>query len=375
MSGIYVHIPFCKKRCTYCDFHFSTSFESYRDAMILSICKEIQLRKEEHGGESVKTIYLGGGTPSLLTSDELKSILSVIHANFNVDPKAEITLECNPDDVSAEKCSLWLQNSINRLSIGLQSFREFDLKWMNRAHNATESLESVQIAKSSGFSNISVDLMYGLPTMTLAEWNEQILQVLKLGIQHISAYCLTIEQKTALKKMVEKGELIAADEDVQSEQFTHLIETLRSADFEQYEISNFSQPDFESKHNSSYWKGEKYFGFGPSAHSFDGFVRRWNLANNQIYISKLKEGKDFYESEILSPKDRFNEYIMTGLRTKYGVDLNQLEDLLPLAQEFNLTLKNFISKGLITQENKQLFLTETGKLQADHIASSLFIVD
>ena len=372
MAGIYIHIPFCKQRCTYCDFHFSTTYSSYRERMIDNLIQELNIRKGYLLNESIETIYLGGGTPSLLSKKELNRILSTIYSNYNVVEKVECTLEANPDDITIYKAKEWLNEGVNRLSIGLQSFKQADLDWMNRAHNEDESLESVLIAKRAGFTNITVDLMYGLPDLSLEEWNKHIDIVLDLGVQHISAYCLTVEPKTVLSNWVKNNKIAAANEDQQSEQFLHLVEKLEAAHFNQYEISNFGLNGNESKHNSNYWKGQTYLGIGPSAHSFNGFQRDWNVSNNQTYMKAMEQQERCFETEVLSSENRYNELIMTGLRTAYGVDLKQLNSILSADEEFKLKVSGFIKNDWMIKSPTHIFLTKEGRLRADYIASELF---
>ena len=371
MAGIYIHIPFCKQKCTYCDFHFSTSFEHYRKEMIATIGKEIELRKEELKHVTIASIYFGGGTPSILNTQELNFLLQKIHANFDVDSSAEITLEANPDDISAQQLAMWKDEGINRLSIGLQSFKSSDLNWMNRAHTVEEALSCVQLAKTSGFSAISVDLIYGLPNLTLEEWKQHIDEVIAMNVQHISAYCLTVEEKTVLNKLVTDKKIIPAGEDAQSEQFLELSHRLKKAGFLHYEISNFGKPEFEAVHNSNYWKGVSYMGVGPSAHSFNGNRRRWNISNNSKYLKQFASNA-YFEEELLTLKDQWNEIIMTGLRTTSGVAIEQLTALFPLDEAFHQSLLSFQKDGMIEFLNNHLSLTDKGRLQADYIASEFF---
>lgn len=370
MAGIYIHIPFCKQKCSYCDFHFSTSFGEYRQRMIEAICKEIVERKSYLKGETIHTIYFGGGTPSLLTKDELKTILDTCYSNFDVALNAELTLEANPDDITEQIASEWNELGINRLSIGLQSFKSSDLEWMNRAHTAEESTDAVNIAQNAGFDNITVDLMYGLPNLTLDEWRAHIQKVISMNVPHISAYCLTVEKKTALDKWVKERRLIIPDENTQSEQFLTLIKELEKNDYHQYEISNFAKDNGESKHNSNYWKGVSYLGVGPSAHSFDGQSRSWNIANNHLYI---KARKDHFETEVLSKEDQYNELLLTGLRTTWGVSINKLNAIQDFNSEQLQLMEEFKKENLLLEENGNLVLTPIGRLQADHIAAELLI--
>ena len=372
MAGIYIHIPFCKQACTYCDFHFSTTFEKYRSALIDAMLSELEQRKEYLDSSVIETIYFGGGTPSLLTKNELKSILSKIYSTYEVIDAAEVTLEVNPDDISVERLAEWKKLGINRLSIGLQSFLQSDLDWMNRAHTAEESENAVNLAKEFGFS-LTVDLIYGLPDRTLEEWKENIEKLISLSPNHISAYCLTVEEKTVLSNWVEKGKIDPASEDEQAEQFLLLISVLEKAGYQQYEISNFAKEDQYSKHNSNYWKGVSYLSVGPSAHSFDGESRRWNVSNNMKYINAVTAEEEYSDSEILSPKDRFNEAVMTGLRTIWGVNLEELRRNHSTKKSFDKRLEEFKNEGLLKTENNYIILTKKGKLQADYIASELFL--
>ena len=375
MAGIYVHIPFCKKRCSYCDFHFSTTFSSYREKLIAAICLELEIRKTELVDVPVETIYFGGGTPSLLTKKELAAILSSIHTHFEVSVNPEITFEVNPDDASEENLSTWKELGINRLSIGLQSFQETDLAWMNRSHSTQQGETAVRLAQAHGFDNISIDLIYGLPELSNEQWLSHLSRALKLNVQHISSYCLTIEPKTALNDFVAKGKLSRPTEDQQSEQFDLLVQTLRQSGFEHYEISNFAKDQKYAKHNSSYWNFTPYVGVGPSAHSFNGHQRRWNVANNTKYYKEVGKNEDWFEAETLSASEKWNEYFLTGLRTKWGILKRSISDL----GGFNATelnqLETYLSTDLMIENRDNYVLTEKGKLQADGIASSFFRLD
>ncbi|MFD0963146.1 radical SAM family heme chaperone HemW [Pseudofulvibacter geojedonensis] len=375
MSGIYIHIPFCKQACHYCDFHFSTSLKK-RDEMIAALIKELILRKPEVK-DLVETIYFGGGTPSLLSAIEITQILDVIYSNYQVISKPEITLEANPDDLSEEKIKAISTTKVNRLSIGVQSFFEEDLAMMNRAHNAEEANECLRVA-SQYFNNITVDLIYGIPNMSLKNWENNIDKALSFGINHISSYALTVEPKTALEKLIEKGKLQAPKDKVSNEHFQLLVQKLEDNGFIHYELSNFGKPNFFSKHNTSYWTGKNYIGIGPSAHSFNGKERSWNVANNSKYINAIQQNKLPEEKEILSVNDCFNEYVMTGLRTIFGISLIKVE------QEFGSNFKKhllakaakFINEGLLYINNQNVLLTTgKGKFLCDGIASDLFVVD
>lgn len=371
MAGIYLHVPFCKQKCTYCDFHFSTTYAGYRNKMIAALKKEIETRTNYLNGEQIETIYFGGGTPSLLTEEELKSLVDAIYENYDVQSEIEFTLEANPDDISSEQLAAWKRVGVNRLSIGIQSFYQADLDWMNRAHSVEEGRNALRLAKEEGFF-ITADLIYGLPNHTLKELDFNIQEMLKLSPDHISAYCLTVEKGTGLHHLINTMQLPSVGEDEQADEFEFLVTSLLKAGYDQYEISNYAKKDAYSKHNTNYWLGVKYLGIGPSAHSFNGEGRRWNVANNTLYIKALQNSESYWEEEILSPSDRFNELILTGLRTKWGVDLFVLYGIKPETSRFRKQLDKFIQNDLLREENACVFLTKKGKLQADFIASELF---
>jgi len=375
MAGIYIHIPFCKQKCSYCDFHFSTTFENYRSDMIEAIINEIEVRKDYLVDQNIETLYFGGGTPSLLTFNELSRIIKKVKTSFPDIQLKEITLEANPDDINKTSLIEWKEGGVNRLSIGLQSLKSDDLKWMNRAHTVEEALKCIPLARRNGFDNLTIDLIYGLPNLTLEDWENAVQWVINQKVPHISAYCLTVEEKTSLHKLVKTNKIKPASEDQQSEQFTLLVNLLQKQGYEQYEVSNFALKGFRSVHNGNYWKGEYYLGIGPSAHSFNGKSRSWNIANNSKYIQLVKEQKqDWIETEVLSHKDRFNELLLTGLRTTDGLKISQLAEILPFTKEFDQTKSEFIKSGWMIEENGQLKLTKEGLLKADYIASELFII-
>ncbi|MEN0083062.1 radical SAM family heme chaperone HemW, partial [Flavobacterium lindanitolerans] len=373
--GIYIHIPFCKQACHYCDFHFSTSMKK-KEEMVQALVKEMQMRKSEFENEIVETIYFGGGTPSVLSDEELDFLIDAVYANFKVAENPEITLEANPDDLSDERIVELAGSRINRLSIGIQSFFENDLKMMNRAHNAEEAKKSLETA-TRYFDNISIDLIYGIPGMTNEMWKQNIEMALSFGIPHISSYALTVEPKTALKKLIQTGKVSEPKDEVAQEHFMILVEMLQQHGFIHYELSNFGKPDYFSKNNSAYWLGKKYIGIGPSAHSYDGISRSWNIANNPIYLKEIEAGKLPGEVEILTANDRYNEYIMTGLRTIWGVSLNRIqkefgEEVLQYLQKQS---EKFITDGLLAVEKNILKTTPKGKFLADGIASDLFLIN
>lgn len=374
MAGIYIHIPFCKKACHYCDFHFSTSLK-YKDDMVNAILKEIENQKSYLNNEEIETIYFGGGTPSLLSERELKNILSKVKENFRVIIEPEITLEANPDDLTRDKLKELKLVGVNRLSIGVQSFYDEHLTWMNRAHSAEESTKCITDATEIGFDNITLDLIYGMPNLSNIQWLENITKAIKLGVGHISAYNLTLEQNTAYASFVKKGLYKAPSDEKGAEQFQILIEELKKANYLQYETSNFAKSKEYSKHNSSYWKGVKYLGIGPSAHSFNGESRQWNVANNKKYIDAITNNSIQYELEELSTFDKVNEHLLIGLRTIWGCDLNFVESQLSIGEYSSfLTELNFqIKEGYIIKKEQQIYLTEKGKLFADRIASDLFV--
>ena len=375
MSGIYIHIPFCKQACHYCDFHFSTSMKK-KDEMVLALAKEIQMRKSEFKDEVIETIYFGGGTPSRLPIADLKLQLDSIYENYSVAPYPEITLEANPDDLSEEYLIELSKIGINRLSIGIQSFFEDDLVMMNRAHNAAEARKCLEEA-TKYFDNISLDLIYGIPGMSNEKWKQNIETALSFGIPHISSYALTVEPKTALNKLIQTGKIAKPNDEVAEAHFQILVETLEKNGFVHYELSNFAKENYFSKNNSAYWLGKKYIGIGPSAHSYDGISRSWNVSNNSIYLKSLEENKLPNEIEILSKTDRYNEYIMTGLRTIWGVSLDRIEQ--EFGNEYLDYLHNqaqkFIDDDLLSIQNKILKPTQKGKFLTDGIASDLFLVN
>lgn len=373
--GIYLHIPFCKQACHYCDFHFSTSVKK-KSELVDMLCRELILRKDELPAKEVQTIYFGGGTPSLLSSEELNQIFETIYSNFRVSEDAEVTLEANPDDLSREKLEILYNSPVNRLSIGVQSFFEEDLRVMNRAHNATEALESIQMAKEY-FDNISIDLIYGIPDMSIKRWKKNIQIALELGLPHFSCYALTVEPNTALKKFIEKGLIKPVDDEAAKAHFEVLIQTLKDAGLVHYEFSNFGKPGYFSQNNTAYWMGKPYLGIGPSAHSYDGKTRKWNINNNTLYIKALEKGELREEKEALSLIDRYNEYIMTRLRTMWGISEDEVGK--EFGEKFKKYLLEQVAKpledGLINYVNGRLHVSEKGKFLSDGIAADLFFVE
>lgn len=373
MAGIYLHIPFCKKACHYCNFHFSTSLKLKND-FVSALLKEIKLRKEYIRDEIVETIYFGGGTPSLLSEEELKTILAAVYEYYIIADDAEITLEANPDDITQNQLKSWKSAGINRLSIGVQSFFDEHLTWMNRAHSAGQSKDSIRLAQQQGFHNITIDLIYGIPGLSDEQWKQNIEQALELDIPHLSCYALTVEPATALQKMIEQKKYTDVVPEVQARQFLQLTAQLEQAGYEHYEISNFAKPGHRSRHNSSYWTGAKYIGLGPSAHSFNGISRQWNVANNALYIKALEKNSLEAEIEMLTVSQQLNEYIMISLRTVEGIDLEKVEKRFgekETARLKHLADKYIKNEKIIVTANT-IQLTKAGKLFADGIAADLF---
>ena len=390
--GLYIHIPFCKQACHYCDFHFSTSLEK-KGEMVNALCEELRMRKGELPGK-VETIYLGGGTPSLLTSEELQQIFDAIYSNYTISENPEITLEANPDDLVDDSVSLVTEESrskvedvmeaklisfkemgINRLSIGIQSFFEKDLKLMNRAHNNIEALECIDQAKKH-FENISIDLIYGIPGMTDKRWRKNLETALEMDIPHLSCYALTVEPKTALKKFIEQGKVPPVDEEVAKQHYESLLEITEEAGYRNYEFSNFGKLGFRSRNNTAYWEGKPYLGIGPSAHSYDGECRSWNVANNTKYIKSIASGELPSERETLTKKDKYNEYIMTGLRTEKGVSLRNVEEDFGIDFLTYLMEQAFkpLREGHLIMDDKILRIARKSRFMGDGIASDLFMV-
>ncbi|MCF8426012.1 MAG: radical SAM family heme chaperone HemW [Bacteroidia bacterium] len=376
MAGIYIHIPFCKQACNYCNFHFSTVL-SYKEKLVETIAKELFLRKNELRSEPIETIYFGGGTPSLLNPKELDLIIDTIYKHYDISGLKEFTLEANPDDMKPE----WLQNlkgtPVNRLSIGVQSFEDEHLKLMNRAHLANEALTCIEAARNNGIEQISIDLIYGIPGMSLKTWEKNIQKALDLNVEHISSYCLTIEPKTVFGHQQRNSLLrLPCEEDIEKQFFT-LLEKTGEAGFDHYEISNFAKKDFYALHNTNYWKGKSYLGIGPGAHSYFPGIRQWNVANNQKYIQELSLGNLVYEQEKLSKNDQFNEYVMTGLRTKWGINLTEIEN--QFGQKYIDSLRKdlapYLENKKVKIEGQYLILTPSGKFLADGIASAAFVID
>ncbi|MBT8256131.1 MAG: radical SAM family heme chaperone HemW [Bacteroidia bacterium] len=374
MSGIYIHIPFCKQACHYCDFHFSTSLKK-KAVLVDALCFELELRKEELKG-AVQTIYFGGGTPSLLTSEEFEQILATIYDHFKVSRAPEVTLEANPDDLSEEYLKILTHSKINRLSIGVQSFYDDDLKFMNRSHRAEEAMRGLVLAKKY-FDNVSIDLIYGVPGMSLSEWKRNLERALEFEIPHLSCYALTVEPNTALSRFIEKGVVKALDDELAREHHQLLLQLTEEAGYENYEFSNFGKTGYHSKNNSAYWEGKPYLGIGPSAHSYDGDQRSWNVSNNAHYLKALQLSELPIEREQLSKKDKYNEYVMTRLRTKNGLKLSEVE--LNFGEEFKTYLQQVASQhleaGRLELAGDRISVTKSAKFLSDGIAGDLFMIN
>ena len=375
MAGIYIHIPFCKQACHYCDFHFSTSLKK-KDELVNALTKELEIRKEEFKNTTVETIYFGGGTPSLLSNDELQFIIDAVYKYYQVSEDPEITLEANPDDLSKDRIVKLSKSRINRLSIGIQSFFGDDLKLMNRAHNANEAKACLEEA-TKHFNNISLDLIYGIPGASNEQWLKNIEMALSFNVPHISSYALTVEPKTALASFIKKGEIDDVNDEQAHEHFHLLKDKLEASAFVHYELSNFGKDGYFSKNNSAYWQGKSYLGIGPSAHSFNGKQRGWNVKNNSKYIKSIERNELPIEIETLTETDQYNEYVMTGLRTIWGVSIKKVEN------DFGLDYKDylieqaevFINQQLLYIDKAHLRVTKKGQFLCDGIASELFKIN
>lgn len=379
MAGIYFHIPFCKQACHYCNFHFSTSLR-YKEEMVQAMLRELQARRGYLPDVPLDSIYFGGGTPSLLEEGELMAFFEAVEKHFRLSPNAEITLEANPDDLKPAKLAALRRSPVNRLSIGIQSFAEDDLRFFNRAHSAREAQRCLALAQEAGFEDLTVDLIYGAPTTSQAQWADNLATVFSYNIPHLSCYALTVEPQTALDHFIKKGKAPAVDEAQAAQQFDYLLETVQAAGYEQYEISNFALPGRYAVHNSSYWKGAPYLGIGPSAHSFDGESRQWNVANNAKYLKAVQSAQplhqaegSLFEREALSAEDRYNEYVMTGLRTKWGVRLDKISRYGPTFQQHFLRHASpLIAAHKLKRNGDTFVLPPSARFMADGIAAELF---
>lgn len=375
MNGIYIHIPFCKKVCYYCDFHFTVSLKQ-KDALLDSILKELEIRKDYLGNNSINTIYFGGGTPSILSVSELGGILQKINSLFSIETNMEITLEANPDDLNVEYLKDLKSLGINRLSIGIQSFFDEDLKWMNRRHNASDAENCIKLSQDSGFSNMNIDLIYGLPQLTVERWQQNLNTFISLDVPHLSAYHLTIEPKTVFGYYKRKGRLTEIDEEISLKHYDLLVNTMNANNYEHYEISNFCKEGKYSRHNTNYWKAGHYLGIGPSAHSFDGTSRQWNVSVNSDYINAINKGERFYEIEKLAENDKFNDYLLTGLRTKWGIDLNFIAKTFgsQYINHLERELSRIVDNDKVTRDKDIVRLTDRGMFLSDNIIAGLFMV-
>jgi oxygen-independent coproporphyrinogen-3 oxidase len=374
VAGLYIHIPFCKKACHYCNFHFSTSLKN-RKKIISSMIKEIEIKSIGYE-DLIETIYFGGGTPSLLSIIEIDSLIKAVIDNFKISKKPEITLEANPDDLNTSKLKELSNSLINRLSIGIQSFNDQDLKLMNRSHNSFDSINCIDNSLKY-FDNISIDLIYGMPNSNLISWEKNLNLALNWDLNHISAYALTVEPKTALEKYIQKEIILPLDEEFVYDQFNLMYDKLLDLNYINYELSSFAKKGYFSKNNSGYWLGKKYVGIGPSSHSFDGFSRSWNVSNNKLYISDIQNNKMYHQKEKLTHVDQYNEYIMTGLRTMWGISLSNLQEKFgkKIENYFVKKSKKFIESKLLIIENDLIKTSKKGKFLSDGIASELFLIN
>jgi oxygen-independent coproporphyrinogen-3 oxidase len=374
VAGLYIHIPFCKKACHYCNFHFSTSLKN-RKKIISSMIKEIEIKSIGYE-DLIETIYFGGGTPSLLSIIEIDSLIKAVIDNFKISKKPEITLEANPDDLNVSKLKELSNSLINRLSIGIQSFNDQDLKLMNRSHNSFDSINCIDNSLKY-FDNISIDLIYGMPNSNLISWEKNLNLALNWDLNHISAYALTVEPKTALEKYIQKEIILPLDEEFVYDQFNLMYDKLSDLNYINYELSSFAKKGYFSKNNSGYWLGKKYVGIGPSSHSFDGFSRSWNVSNNTLYISDIQNNKMYHQKEKLTQIDQYNEYIMTGLRTMWGISLSNLQEKFgkKIKTHFVTKSKKFIESKLLIIENDLIKTSKKGKFLSDGIASDLFLIN
>lgn len=384
MAGIYIHIPFCKQACSYCDFHFSTSLK-HKESLINALVKEI-FQKKGFLKTEIKTIYFGGGTPSLLELEDLNLIVGALYNNYNVAQNIEFTFECNPDDLTLQKLKELKQIGVNRLSIGTQSFFDEDLQFFNRAHNSKQAEESILMSQDLGFENITIDLIYNTPTLTIQKWEQNLAKVNQLNVPHLSAYTLTVEANTALHHQVKTNQTALPTDEEAIAQFKLLMEKTKAFGLTQYEVSNFGKEGFYSKHNSNYWKGEEYLGFGPSAHSYyktflekgnRGMLRSWNISNNLKYINAIIEGIAFCEEEIINEKTAYNEYVLTRLRTIWGIENHYIKANFneSINQHFNKELERYLKTSYLQTENNRITLTQEGIFIADKIASDLFYIE
>ena len=375
MAGIYIHIPFCSQACSYCDFHFSTSLKN-KSNIISAINMELKNEQKYLEGESISTIYFGGGTPSLIDNILIESILRTIQNNFNVSDHLECTIEANPEDISSNKINDWFTLGFNRISLGVQSFRAQDLNYMNRIHTQEQSLRSIELLNKSKINNFNIDLIYGFPSLSDDAWTSNLQQVIQLDVPHISCYCLTIEPNTALFHHINNKQEMPLEPKRGRDHFLIARDILTNNNYSHYEISNFSKNGYKSAHNNNYWNKTKYLGVGPSAHSFNGRSRRWSIKNNTIYYTKILKNEIIYEEEILTPKDIINEYILTSIRTSAGLDLSRIKQQVSESDFniFNLEVHKLHQSGFIELKNEMIYLNEKGMLFSDRISQNLFLI-
>ena len=375
MAGIYVHIPFCSQACHYCDFHFSTSLK-YKQRIINAINKELIMQKHYLESQLIQTIYFGGGTPSLIGSMSLELILETIHHNYKLMQNTEITIEANPEDINQETILSWSTMGFNRVSLGVQSFRDQDLKYMNRIHNSIQARRAIRLLQESAINNLNVDLIYGYPELDNFAWESNLDTVISLKVPHLSCYCMTIEPKTPLYDFIKKGKHKKLNSGQGNEQFLIARKKLISSGYEHYEISNFAKPGYASLHNNNYWNKTHYLGVGPSAHSFNGISRQWNIKNNHVYCKKIEDKDSYYEFEILSNKNQINEYILTQIRTSVGMDIkyfkNNMDDIDFV--NFKIEISKLEAEKLLKINGSSIVLTELGMLISDSISENLFLI-
>ena len=373
MAGIYIHIPFCKQACSYCDFHFSTNLKN-RSRIVEGIISELKIRKAYLENEHIDTIYFGGGTPSILNQFELDAILTAINKEYTINSEVEICLEANPDDLNKQKLEEINSLGINRLSIGVQSFHDVDLQFMNRAHNSSEALSSIALAQDIGISNISIDLIFGSPTTSNKMWEENLNKLFELQVPHLSSYSLTVEEKTKLAHQINKGLVAAIDDEKNYTQYLILQDYIDANHFEQYELSNYCKNEMYSKHNTAYWLQKKYLGIGPSAHSYNGKNRQWNIANNSLYFNGIKELSPVIEKEILTEKDAYHDFLITRLRTKWGIKLGEIEARFnpEILAHFKAKIP-LLNKSMVNFENNHLLVNRKSLFQSDQVVEALWL--
>lgn len=372
MAGIYIHIPFCKQACSYCNFHFSTQL-NHKSDLVDAILKEMELRKGYFGSQEIETIYFGGGTPSLLNEKELDSIFNALNKNFRIKENVEITLEANPDDLDDQKLKILKNSPINRLSIGVQSFFDKDLKFMNRSHTAEEALSSIKLSQDYGFEALNIDLIFGAQTTTNQMWQMNLRQFFDLNIPHLSAYSLTIEEKTVLANRIYSGLLSKLDEDKNYQQYRLLLDAIQAKGYEQYELSNYCKEGKYARHNTAYWQGKSYLGLGPSAHSFHKNSRQWNVSNNSLYRKAINDNTPYFEHEKLTEKDQYHEFLLTSLRTKWGISFIDIQRFSKMIQQHFYTAVSQLSFSGVLLDDKGIKISSDYLFQSDEVVRSLML--